>query len=273
MQAENLCLREEIIQLRKQVINNLDNPQLSDLARIKTDLEQQLTSICGAVAELGRFKRTEEEPLRQPDPSSWRPAVPNLRLAGQELRMPSIVEDKMYPRRTLGAEDIRALRLSDQSTDSPDLGPPPVARFDCSDPIKFDRDAMEASRRGDDMPVEIPAELAMNLETRRKRRETTLRLAESTNGDSEQEEAVTLFAQRASTKRKLGVREQEEPVISSAAEPFTFTRRTASIPNIVDAQPGKLPISPEKPESTIGNKDRKVLGESEFAKTVQPLIM
>ncbi|KAF2149481.1 hypothetical protein K461DRAFT_323969 [Myriangium duriaei CBS 260.36] len=265
LQTENLCLREEVLRLQNRLSDTLNDAQLPDLARVKNALEQQLAALGGVVAELGRFKRPEIEKLPA-DPSTWRPTVPNLHLAGGlEPRMPSILEDKSYPRRTLGGDEIRALRLSDHSNDSPDLGPPPVARFDCADPIKFDRSALKPMRAEDEQ-VEIPTELAVNLESRRKRRETTLRLMEA---EPATETSESEPAQRSSAKRKLSVRDHEEPATTEVAEahPFIFTRRSSSIPNMSGGQAEEeaveKPTNDEivEPVQLTATKERKILGE------------
>ena len=57
-------------------------------------------------------------------------------------------------------------------TDSPDLGPPPVAHFDEGDPIKFDARVERLASRALSEPTERShATLPANLETRKKRRE------------------------------------------------------------------------------------------------------
>ena len=236
LQTENLCLREENSHLRQQLSDSFEKPQVTELNRIKAELERQLQVIGSVVAELSHVQNSViQEQKRIPDPSSWRPPIPNLRLAGQEMRMPPIVEDKMYPRRTLGADEVRAMRLSDQSTDSPDLGPPPIAQFDCSDPIKFDRAKLEQERvssEDNDDPREIPAELALNLETRRKRRESAVRRTNEEGDlnearDPSKAELETDAPSRGSTKRKLCVREEDEPIHSESGEPFNFTRKAS----------------------------------------------
>ncbi|GAM89673.1 hypothetical protein ANO11243_077120 [Dothideomycetidae sp. 11243] len=272
LQTENLCLREEVLHLRNQLSDHLNGAQVTELGRVKNELERQLAAIGGMVAELSRFQRTGEEQRRAIDPSSWRPPVPNLRLAGQELRMPPIVEDKLYPRRTLGSEEIRALRLSDHSTDSPDLGPPPVSRFDYADPIKFDREQFKsapATCEDEEGPIEIPAELAINLETRRKRRETTLIQmgAEDKPLDTVSGPTTSAVAPRASAKRKLSIRDHEEIVPVAPAEPFTFTRRVPSISSLNGTEfesKDCINVSSDQKdprEQPKVPKERKVLGE------------
>ena len=72
------------------------------------------------------------------------------------------------------AEDFSA-SLSDPAniTDSPELGPPPIAHFEDGDPIKFD--VSKESREMTSTTVEQNARLSANLETRKRRRESTHR--------------------------------------------------------------------------------------------------
>ncbi|TKX21435.1 shugoshin-like protein [Elsinoe australis] len=269
LQSENLSLREEIIRLQNQLSDSSHNVQLSDLDVVRQDLQRRVEEILGVVSELGQLKK-REQPKRQSNPSSWRPAIPNLRLAGPELRMPAIVEGKQYPRRTLDADEIRELRLSDQSNESPDLGPPPVAHFDYADPIKFDRPEPIEQSTGEAAEVEIiPAEMAINLETRRKRKDAQSK----TLGDASSDETVGTklvskkgTAPRTSTKRKLSVCESEDLSTVQASEPFNFTRRSASAQELRQSDSTEaLTSSPVKLDMTewINEevpKERKILG-------------
>lgn len=186
--------------------------------------------------------------------------------------MPAIVEGKQYPRRTLDADEIRELRLSNQSNESPDLGPPPVAHFDYVDPIKFDRPEPIEQSTGEDAEVEIiPAEMAINLETRRKRKDAQSK----TLGDASSDETVgtKLVSKkgappRTSTKRKLSVCESEDLSTVQASEPFSFTRRSASAQELRRSDSTEaLTSSPVKLDMTewINEevpKERKILGNS-----------
>ena len=62
------------------------------------------------------------------------------------------------------------------TTDSPDLGPPPIAHFDEGDPIKFDApQELSPQDRLAESTDEVQPKLSANLETRKKRRESSHR--------------------------------------------------------------------------------------------------
>ena len=103
-------------------------------------------------------------------------------------------------------------------TDSPDLGPPPVAHFDQGDPIKFDPTPGEVL--GPAPPVvaeEAPQKLSANLETRKRRRESSHHLSGDKTRVNPEPFKVTLSKEAVSreqplksgAKRKLHVREGE----------------------------------------------------------------
>ncbi|PNS14846.1 hypothetical protein CAC42_2075 [Sphaceloma murrayae] len=269
LQTENLALREDIIRLQNQLSDSNSTVNVSELDLVRQSLQRKLEDILGVVSELGQLKGPER-PKRQSDPSSWRPAIPNLRLAGQELRMPAIVEGKQYSRRTMDEEEIRALRLSDQSNESPDLGPPPVGHFDYADPIKFDRPEPIEQSAGCDEVEAIPAELAVNLETRRRRRDTQSRMQDLDAKEPDTEEIPAkkpTVPTRTSTKRKLSVCESEEPTVSHSSEPFNFTRKSASAQELrktssteaISSSPTKLDMTEWINEEAP--RERRVLGD------------
>ena len=132
--------------------------------------------------------------------------------------------------------------LDDQvdSADSPDLGPPPVAHFEDGDPVKQDGDnqASLGVISGDSR-----SSLAFtNLETRRKRRESSFS-RESISGSASNQSTTleetstpigTLPNQplKLGAKRKLSVRDDEERVDGSTTtdkDDFRFNRRTEAL--------------------------------------------
>lgn len=105
-------------------------------------------------------------------------------------------------------------------TDSPDLGPPPVAHFDEGDPIKFDSTRKLSPREGSaEITEEGQPRLSANLETRKRRRESSHRLdvgVKNVGLDSNGYAASTATAMpagqplRSSAKRKLNVRDDDD---------------------------------------------------------------
>ena len=122
-------------------------------------------------------------------------------------------------------------------TDSPDLGPPPVAHFDEGDPIKFDPKPEKPSTKTKSESREQSRALPANLETRKKRRESShhqdtgdkrLNIQDSEDTASRDPGAVKGQPLKTSAKRKLDVRDEEEQMgKSDDQEMFHFRSKTA----------------------------------------------
>jgi len=184
-------------------------------------------------------------------------------------------------------------------TDSPDLGPPPVAHFEQGDPIKFDPGQNEPLRQDWIVNAEESNQnLSANLETRKKRRESSHRR----NGDvgrsnpdsariSSAKEALGVDQPlKSGAKRKLNVRddgETPEPIenrdnngeLSNSrgvelttsergdAKPIT-TKASKSINSKASlARPLSTQVGKEKPidaPASSMSSNRKALGPSKF---------
>ncbi|KAI9849345.1 MAG: hypothetical protein M1837_004805 [Sclerophora amabilis] len=260
--AENISLREQVIKLQKQfetsgrVTNVFDS-----VAAIKGKLEDKMKELGGFVAELGEISHvkasnasspkragsTYRSPGRSPDQKNWRNALTLSEVtSGQEGRLPPIVEDKHYPRRTLEAEDFYGLisqSANAADTPSPDMGSPPVAHFESGDPVD-----LTIRSRSDGSEEEefsnIDSVLPANLETRKKRRGslnlTDFRRAQrfesqlSLGQDDPEAPSVKPPEQslKSGAKRKLCVRDdgEEKPddIIQTRLEEFKFNRKAAT---------------------------------------------
>lgn len=185
---------------------------------------------------------------------------------GQDGRLPTISEDKYYPRRTMNADELRDV-LEDPDSQSPDLGPPPVAHFEDEGPIKFQsqpdqtEDAVEQDQDGPN-----PA-LSINLETRKKRRDSNAKISirrmsvfqsppeggeEGTTPSDDQSASV-----RTGAKRKLSAREEEESQdtgVEPQGDDFRFSRRTTSSTSDDTAKDAS------KDPRILNATDRRVLG-------------
>lgn len=163
-------------------------------------------------------------------------------------------------------------------TDSPELGPPPVAHFDDRDPVKQDRSLLDKGQEAS-AESDMPSELAFaNLETRRKRKENNApkdSLQTEHHVDQKHHQASSSSSQilKQGAKRKLSTRDEGDSgdVIESDT-PFSFVRRNEnqSIPpgeNSKHSRSENKPISVSRNKSTDGAKNRsasrKALGESE----------
>ncbi|WZH39350.1 Shugoshin [Fusarium acuminatum] len=156
MLSENLELRGRIIELEKELEDN-DTRRIADHAlAIKAKLESQLTEWGTLLAGLGLeppMKRHSPRPRKSTKPrlsfSSARPSPSQRRLrdiAREIEELGHISETKSYPRQSMNPQQILALRSEAGNDDihdtsqSPELGPPPVSHFieEEEDPVKID---------------------------------------------------------------------------------------------------------------------------------------
>ncbi|KAI9819427.1 MAG: hypothetical protein M1832_003990 [Thelocarpon impressellum] len=203
--AENLALREQIIKLEAEVDKNTSRHVLEDVDGIQGRLEEKLGEIGSLVAQLGGLKDARRPRKVSPKTSrrrssngrDWKNA---FRLSAEEGRLPPITEDKYYPRRTLSTDELRGL-LS-QSVDAAGTPAPPL-----------DGDVLNAGPAEEDIEApEVHPALPANLETRRRRRDST-----NPSGQKRQEVAKAAGAPsdrplRAGAKRKLDAREEGDKV-------------------------------------------------------------
>ena len=179
------------------------------------------------------------------------------------------------------------------TVDSPELGPPPIAHFEDGDPTKFDPGGDDAqSRKPHISEDDMQPALFANLETRKRRRETTnLRDIISRGMDSHDLEHSTTSDQstlikkplKSGAKRKLDVATDEDRVAEkdSQDDGFEFGRNHAD--SAVNKSLRPSPLRGENPgsekclqeagaerthanvreASTAINRPRKALGPSE----------
>ena len=198
-------------------------------------------------------------PKRSPKQRMWRNTQTLSDLMGEaDGRLPPIAEDKCFPSYYSSDDLDRILADPVNLTDSPDLGPPPIAHFEEGDPIKFD--ASDPRRASEDStsatgPSDPP--LPANLETRRRRRESshsrdtlsralTPEVAKpvcTTQDFADPGQPVTTGA-----KRKLNARdEDEQPVKELERDDRQFERKDVLKPmgdKIGKAATSKFPDRP-----------------------------
>lgn len=220
---------------------------------------------------------------------------------GSDGRLPGILEGKAWGRKTLeyvdltfkgrekaliGSSSDEILALA-ESTESPDLGPPPVAHFRDEDPIKFDAQPTistpepepEPETEAETQPEDLPAALSANLETRRKRRDSHGKLNirrmsvfhssperiedDSTTGTKAISGVLPI---RAGAKRKMSARDDEGKGEAKSSEEFTFSRRASvAFEDPVKTEkerPAKEDIKPRSKRETvtIPPPERRALG-------------
>jgi hypothetical protein len=109
--AENLSLREQVLQLQNALESQPFRPSLKNIDAVKSKLEAKMLELGGLVAELGQLKKVDERPRcrnqlatrRSPDERQWRSGLGLQEVENHML--PTIVEDKYFPRRTMGYVD------------------------------------------------------------------------------------------------------------------------------------------------------------------------
>ncbi|PVH93413.1 hypothetical protein DM02DRAFT_227961 [Periconia macrospinosa] len=248
--AENLSLREQVLQLQSALEAQSYRPSFEVIESMKNQLETKLQELGGLVAEFGQLKKKDEArprcksqtaaTRRSPDERQWRSGLGLQEV--ENAMLPTITEDKYYPRQTMNAEELQDI-LAARDSQSPDIGPPPISRFDDQEPIAFNPSGSPGERPAQLVEDQAPA-LPATLETRRKRRESGPRLDvcrvpmfESPPDDAEKPSAAAV---RVGSKRKFSVQEDEEKA-RPPTESFRFSRRNA-------------PPQPEDPKSTESSR-------------------
>lgn len=280
--ADNLELRNRVLQVQNELhASRWQASTTTAVLRVKEELQAKIVELSGIVDGIEDMREHAQNGRRDSGTNgerralagNWRERLPLSELM-RESQMPTIAEDKLYPRRTIGAAEIQTIRLSDNgSTGSPDLGPPPVARFDYEDPVKtvsplVDRTSPVRTAPSNDDDL-IPASLSINLETRKKRRDGQPKLEirrHSVLGQSPGKgdvEASSIL--RTGAKRKLSDREAEKPIRPPGKGDFAFVRKVA--PDESKTANEQVPVN----ANTLSNADttskspaqssRKVLGE------------
>ncbi|KAH7094638.1 hypothetical protein FB567DRAFT_600245 [Paraphoma chrysanthemicola] len=240
--AENLSLREQVLQLQNTLESHSSRPSFENIDAVKAKLEAKMMELGGLVAELGQLKKEDSRPRcksqlaatrRSPDERQWRSGLGLQEV--ENAMLPTIAEGKYYPRRTMNQ--------------SPDIGPPPISRFDNEDPISFD--PAQASNEQLEEPAEDgePA-LSVNLETRKKRRESgpklNIRRVSVFESPPENTEEQPTKSTKTGAKRKFSVQEDEDKD-QSKSESFRFSRRNAPGSEAEASNEGSRPSSPDRP--------------------------
>ncbi len=113
--GENVSLREESIRLQHEVEKNTSKHVLEEVDTVKVKLEAKLSELGTLLRELGDVRKTNDiqrtqkrrsisrsSPKGSPDQRIWKNTLTlSEAFGGAEGRLPPIVEDKYYPRRTL----------------------------------------------------------------------------------------------------------------------------------------------------------------------------
>jgi len=262
--AENLALRERAMHLQHTVDKQANTLSLDSIDAVRSQLETKMQELGSLVASLGQPKQTERRRKSQ-HLARHRPQERNFRsgLCIQEVEdrmMPTIDEGKDYPRRTMNADEIRNL-LDNPESQSPDLGPPPTSSFEVEEPIAFDPSPNPDQHMEDGGTEEAPTDdepaLPMNLETRKKRRESGPKLSIRRISVFESPEEIKEKPGklvRTGAKRKFSVQEDlDRP--QTQDDDFDFSRR--------NAEEAETEAVSEKPR--LASPARPVLSNSELS--------
>jgi len=303
--AENLGLREQIIKLEHEAENGQAQRIIDYTGEVKLLLEAKLLEIGAIIGNLGKEPKPKQKLPKvgrisraslgqSPDQRNWKNMCTlSEAVAGQDGRLPPILENKSYPRQTLEyiplitkplsylltiyrRQEIMSLvsNVAVNTTDSPDIGPPPISQF-VEDPVKIDLPTRPCPTETEDLSSLDPA-LSVNLEQRKKKKDSI--------GDSESRKASsaeatqpsweTTNALKTGAKRKLSVRDDDDSqtairLADDSPNDFKFTRgvseeRSRTKPGAQAQNPIIRPssrgaTSREKPASTAPVTARRVL--------------
>lgn len=268
--AENCSLAQQVLHLQNMLEAQDHAPSFSSIDKVKNQLEAKIQELGGLVEELGQLnqrggsvpcnvktatKKTSEE-------KQWRSALGLQEV--ENAMLPTIAEYKAYPRMTMkyvhalsgiahcasniipysgqqlinySAEELQDI-LDAPESQSPDIGPPPVSHFNVEEPIAFKHIATVDEHP--DVAVDgNEVVLPMNIEPRRKRRESGPRIRRMSLFESPEEEpeeqpeekpgegpeAAPEKTIRTGAKRKFSVQEDDNSKSQAQAESFQFSRR------------------------------------------------
>lgn len=115
--AENLGLREQIIRLQRELDEGRAQKVADHAIDIRSQLEAKLLELGSLISGLGSDapkitsplagKVTRASPSKSPDQRNWRNMCTlSEAVNGQDGRLPPILENKTYPRRTLEYDSL-----------------------------------------------------------------------------------------------------------------------------------------------------------------------
>ena len=259
--VENIALREAAIASAEEAQRlRSSDTYVRKIGCLKAQLESKLSDVNAIVTDLGNLheRGPQRRYLAQVDrrnsnfnvdvserEGGKRRTVGGLIVGaereGQESRLPAIMEGKYYPRQTLEAAELQRLvqEAHDGNSESPELGPPPVAHFDVADPIRFNTAQSTETSENDNVTSENRDEAASipaPSESRKRRRETSflndmsaLQIATSTNVS---DEAVDDKGQSLNDSVRRRLSGTEDEVINGGCngqhEEFSFQRKTTT---------------------------------------------
>ena len=126
--SENVSLREQVIRLHHEAEKVTGRAVLEGVDIVKLNLETKLAELGGLIQELGNVQKNidsqqrrrksmnRSSPKRSPDQKNWKNTLTlSEATGGTDGRLPPIVEDKYYPRRTMEYVSLHILYLNANS--------------------------------------------------------------------------------------------------------------------------------------------------------------
>ncbi|KAL4930022.1 shugoshin family protein [Aspergillus undulatus] len=278
--SENVSLREQVITLTHDLERFEAAKTLHDgVYDVKARLDSKLMELTNLISELGALPRRYSRITREKSQSELeRPRrelsaarhVGNANLGPRlepehDGRLPVILEDKYYPRRTLSAQEIQ--ELSDDKADMPNS---PLQRSPVGSPdqtVEGDEASTPAANdtrtsigNGD---TEAEHTLPPNLETRRKKKTGSV-ITERGSTDTRVTSLLdSKFTRKCGAKRKFLIEDEEDFDEAAPAEDddFEFSRPVQS-PRL-SSQNGRSPVKkksrPQEDATSHVQLKRKVL--------------
>lgn len=210
--SENATLRTRILALETELSDTPTQDLRSGISQLRNRLSLQFTSILSELTELEKKPRRRKSqlnlpvsPKRSPQQREWRnTSTLGEVLASQGATMPTIVEGKHFPRRTLEVADVQRL-IAD--ADSPEVGPPPRTFLDQE---QEEVSAQELVKEESPEAETDQSSLFNAVEIRRRRRSSKIHNEEGAQGDMS-------HPLKAGAKRKMDFMEaREAPKVSAS---------------------------------------------------------
>jgi hypothetical protein len=287
-------LREQILRLQSDQEADKAQQIVENTRATKSQLEEKLLELGALISGLGVeparkkspqvAKTVRESPSRSPAQREWK----NMYTMGEVVRglegsLPAIMENKTYPRRTLECVDTFSPKLLDailtdgrlqelediisdeaaDTTNSPEIGPPPISQFVDEDPVKVDL-AIRPRKVDHEEILDLDPTFSVNLEHRKKRKDSIggqeSRRASKVEPIPRERDSTNPL--KTGAKRKLSVRDDDERDVSTkpidgSPDDFQFTRVTSE-----EKSRSKPVPQPEKPSSKGAREFATVKGGS-----------
>ena len=114
--SENIAIRERVISLQHEVNRSPEKTAMISIGLVQSQLEAKLGEMGELVQELGKAHSSisvgrtsrrrsikQSSPKKSPDQRNWKNTLTlsEVTCGSESSRLPAIIEDKTYPRRTL----------------------------------------------------------------------------------------------------------------------------------------------------------------------------